>query len=708
MAFFQADTLWINQLADGIAELVLDVPDSRVNVLNEHVFADLEAALERIAVEPSFKLVIVRSGKAGSFCAGADLRDFSEDRPVTEYVALSERGQRVFARLAELPTPSVAVIAGGCLGGGLELALACDYRVVVDRPETRLGLPEIELGLIPGWGGTQRLPRVVGLERALRIILGGRRLNAWDALHWGLADEVARDNDAPPIFVDEPVKRRRTRLPYSTWRQRLLESTSFGRSLVCRGARRLLKRRLADDMPAPWEALQAVETGIRDGMTAGLAHERQAIGRLVSTPACRNLARLFQLRERARQIAERSEDRSPIRRIAVVGCGTMGAGIAQLAVLKGCEVVVREADDMSLGMAMLRMMSLLQLAVSRGVLPAADLQHRLSQIHGTTAWKGFDQVDLVVEAIVENRESKRALFRAMEAHVRDSTVLASNTSSLRIGDLQEGLRRPQRLVGLHFFNPVHKMPLVEVVPGPQTDDRILPPIMHWTKGLGKTPIQVKDSPGFLVNRILIPYLSEAVQLVSEGVDIDMVDRTMHRFGMPAGPLEVLDQVGLDLAAGIARSIEPVFGDRLRVHPAFAELAQNGLLGHKGGAGFYRYRGKRRKVYARAYSLVRRVGERQGTPFLGPMSRAERLTTIRDRLVGLMVIEAYRCLEEKLIADADTLDLAMVLGSGWAPHRGGPLRYAQDRGLSEVQRMLTALAARFGPRFASPEKLANRP
>jgi len=239
------------------------------------------------------------------------------------------------------------------------------------------------------------------------------------------------------------------------------------------------------------------------------------------------------------------------------------------------------------------------------------------------------------------------------------------------------------------------------VPGPQTDHGVLAPAGHWLRGLGKTPIQVKDSPGFLVNRILMPYLNEAVQLISEGVDIDVIDRTMHRFGMPAGPLEVLDQVGLDVAAHIARTIAPAFGERLRVHAAFAELAASGLLGHKDGAGFYRYKGKRKKVNRKAFALVRGIGERQGIPFLGPLSRTERTAIVRDRLVGLMISEAFRCLEEKLVADADTLDLAMVLGSGWAPHRGGPLRYARDRGLPEMTRLLSALAERFGPRFAPP-------
>ncbi len=715
MAFFQADTLWINQLADGVAALVLDVPGSRVNVVNARVLADLEQALERIAAEPSFRLLIVRSGKPASFCAGADLHEFGESRSAQEYVALSERGQQVFAQLEAVPIPTVAVIGGGCLGGGLELALACDYRVVVDRPETRLGMPEIELGLIPAWGGTQRLPRVVGLERALQIILGGRRLNAREAVDWGLADEAIAsdftlDNaDQRPAILAQPHKKLRRRLPLRTWRQRLLESTWLGRSLIFRGAKRLLQRRLADDMPAPAEALRAVQTGLQQGMAAGLTYESQAIGRLVKTPACRNLVRLFLQREQARKLPQLADEPRPIRGVGIAGCGTMGAGIAQLAILKGCEVVVREVDEMALGLAMLRLMGLLQLAVARGLLPAADLQRRLAQVHGTTAWKGFDQVDLVVEAIVEDLEDKRALFQEMENHVRDSTVLVSNTSSLQIADMQEGLRHPERLAGLHFFNPVHKMPLVEVIPGPATREECLGRVIAWAMSLGKTPVRVKDSPAFLVNRILMPYLNEAVQLVSEGVTIEMVDRTMHRFGMPLGPLEVLDQVGLDVAAHIARSVEPVFGDRWQIHPAFAELADKGFLGQKSERGFYRYRRasgrkpdvfrrSRKKVNPAAYSLVRGIGERNGVPFLGPASKGDRSATIRDRQIGLMVNEAARCLEEGLVADADTLDLAMVLGTGWAPHRGGPLRYARDRGIAALVQVLAGLAERFGPRF----------
>jgi 3-hydroxyacyl-CoA dehydrogenase/enoyl-CoA hydratase/3-hydroxybutyryl-CoA epimerase len=674
MAFFQTQNLWVNQLADGVAALVLDVPGHKVNVLTPQVFADLEQALDRVSAETGFQVLVLRSGKERSFCAGADLHVFAGKTPA-ECQAFSERGQQLFDKLAGLRLVSVAVIAGACLGGGLELALACDYRLVVDKPETRLGLPEIELGLIPGWGGTQRLPRTVGLERALQIILGGRRLTAAEAVRWGLADAICKNEDDPLKLLAEPVKRPRTRLPLTTWRQRLLESTGLGRALIYRGTRRLLQRRLPDDMPAPREALDAVRIGTKDGVAAGLACEREAVGRLVTTSACRNLVHVFLAREQARKSLQQPETARPLRRVGVMGAGTMGAGIAQLAVLHGCEVVVREANETALGFAMLRLMGLLRDAVTRGRLAANNLTAKLAAIHGTTAWKGFDNLDLVIEAIPEDLAQKQALFRQAEDNTAQDTLFASNTSSLTIHDLQEQLQRPERLAGLHFFNPVHAMPLVEVVRGPRTNPQHVAMLARWAASLGKTPIVVKDSPGFVVNRVLMPYLNEAVRLVSEGLKVERIDQAMRRFGMPMGPLELLDQVGLDVAAHIGTAVGPAFGERLKLQPGFGLMAENGWLGRKTGTGFYRYRGKRKRVNHLAVNLLMQTSEAAGATAIEAASVSDQEASIRERLVGLMVSEARRCLQEGLAENADAIDLAMVLGAGWAPHRGGPLRYA---------------------------------
>jgi 3-hydroxyacyl-CoA dehydrogenase/enoyl-CoA hydratase/3-hydroxybutyryl-CoA epimerase len=691
MTAFRTDNVSVETQADSGAVLRLDVAGRSVNVFSRQVLTDLLAALDFLAKLPGLKLVGIRSGKpSGGFAAGADLHDFANIASAAEASALAELGQRVMNRLAELPVPTVALIHGPCLGGALEFVLACDYRLVVDHPKTQLGVPEIQLGLIPGWGGTQRLPRVVGLERALQMMLGGRRLDAVTAWRWGLADAVTRVEDPGSELrrwgevALRAGKRTRKGLPLRTWRQRLLESTPAGRWLLFRGAERVLRRRLPDDMSAPYEALQAVRVGLRQGMDAGLAYEREAIGRLSQTPACHNLIHLFFAREQARKPAA---ERPAVRRVGVVGAGTMGAGIAQLAALNGAEVIVQEVNQDFLNQGIQRIRALFDKAVERGLLSREEGQAKRTAVRGTTSWEGFDDMDLVVEAVVEDLAAKRSVFRELERRVRPTTVLATNTSSLPVSKLQEGLSHPGRVGGLHFFNPVHKMPLVEVVRAPATEEGPLDSLAGWAADLGKTPVIVRDGPGLLVNRILMPYLAEAVRLVGEGMAIDAVDRVMRRFGMPVGPLELLDQVGLDVAAHIARAMQPVLGEQVGPKASFDRLVERGWRGEKSGVGFYRYTGRRKNVNAEATNVLR-----EGTAEVVDPDEA------RDRMVLVMVNEAAACLAEHMAADAATIDLAMVLGTGWAPHRGGPLRFAEDRGYGAVVEHLQELARRYGPRF----------
>jgi 3-hydroxyacyl-CoA dehydrogenase/enoyl-CoA hydratase/3-hydroxybutyryl-CoA epimerase len=713
MAFFQTPNLTIDTQSDLGAVLRLHVAGRPVNVFNRQVLADLDSALDRLVALPSLKLLGILSAKSTGFIAGADLHEFAAVRSAAEATTLSAQGQRLMDKLAYLPVPTAAVIAGPCLGGGLEFALACDYRLVIDHPKTQLGLPEIELGLLPGWGGTQRLPHVIGLEPALRVILGGRRLDAREALAWGLADQVVTSQQSYAAdlhrFLEHALghgKRPREGLPLRTWRQRLLESTGLGRRLIFRGSERVLRRRVPDDMPAPREALEAVRVGLAQGMDAGLAYEREAIGRLATSPACRNLVNLFFQRERARKEAEATEAHGtaaessacpiaevpgpPPRRLGVIGAGTMGAGIAQLAAIKGFDVVVREVNESALAAGMQRIEGLFRKAVERRLLSEEEARQKLAGMGRTTAWEGFGDVAVVVEAAVEDLEAKRAIFRELEQHTPPTAVLATNTSSLSVRQLQEGLRHPERVGGLHFFNPVHKMPLVEVVRAPATSAETAATLAQWAAALGKTPVVVQDSPGFVVNRILMPYLNEAVLLAVDGMPVDRIDAVMRRFGMPMGPLELLDQVGLDVAAHIARSLQPTFGTRFAPNAVFDRMVEHGWLGQKNRAGFYRYRGKAKTVHAAAVALLRGDGQ---TPAAGVEA-----SEARARMVGLMLNEAAACLAERLAADAATIDLALVLGTGWAPHRGGPLRYADDRGIAEVVRVLTDLARRLGPRF----------
>jgi 3-hydroxyacyl-CoA dehydrogenase/enoyl-CoA hydratase/3-hydroxybutyryl-CoA epimerase len=703
MQVFHSATIVVERDPDGALALILDVPGRSVNVFNRQVMADLDAALDAVA-DRKAALLVVRSGKKSGFVAGADLEEFLGIQDAASATAISESGQKLFGKLAALPMPTIAAISGACLGGGLEFALACDYRLVFDKPSTQLGLPEVELGLLPGWGGTQRLPRIIGLERALRVILDRKRLNASEAFRWGLVDAIAATEaelrDQFARLTGRAIgegKRRLDRLPLRTWRQRLLESNPLGRRAVFQITERLVRRSVWDDMPAPIEALEAIRAGIREGMTAGLTYERAAAGRLAVSSACRNLIGLFFQTQKSDKLPEELHAAKPaeVHRVGVVGAGTMGAGVAQLAAFKGCKVVVQEVSQVALEAGLERIKGLFRKAVERRLLTEPESVERLAAIQGTLKWEGFDNVDVVVEAALEDLDAKKAVFRELESRTRPETVLATNTSSLPVESLQEGLTHPERVAGIHFFNPVHKMPLVEVARAPASSDTALATLTQWSINLGKAPVLVRDSPGFVVNRILMPYLNEAVILVAEGLAIEQVDRVMKRFGMPMGPLELLDQIGLDIAAHVAQSMQPVLAGRFEANAAFGKMRTAGLLGQKSGSGFYLHAGKKPKVNSQAQQLLRVEDSASLTKAL---PEAARVTEGRERMVLLMVNEAALALSEKLTATAAALNLAMVLGTGWAPHRGGPLRYADDRGLGDIVQSLTSLAGRHGRRF----------
>jgi len=702
MSSLSTNTLAVNMSSAGLAFLRIDVQGHAVNVLNSQLLNDLEQALKVVGGETNLKLLVIQSGKRNGFIAGADVHELAGIASADEARRLSQRGQQLMQALADLRVPTLAVIHGACLGGGLELALACDYRLAVDIPATQLGLPEVELGLIPAWGGTQRLPRTIGLERALQLILAGRRLDARRALYQGLVDQLVQEPIdlalTPHPLMDEAMqrgKRTRGQLPLSNWRQRVLESSAVGRRLVFRAFEKILRGRVPDDMRAPWEALEAVRAGLNDGLDAGLRREQEAVGRLAQDNASRNLIGLFLRREEVRKSLG-SPDK-PITRVGVVGAGTMGAGIVELAALKGCEVAVQEVNEVALGAGVMRIASLFQKAQQQGILTEEDFRRNLARIQATIRWEGFDKAELVIEAASEDLAIKRELFKELERRTPAQATLATNTSSLLVGRLQEGMSHPERVVGLHFFNPVHRMPLVEVVRGPKTSARAIERAAQWAAGLGKTPLVVKDSPGFIVNRVLIPYLNEAVLLLLEGMEADRIDHVMVRFGMPLGPLELLDQIGIDVAAHIAKGVEPVFGNRLPAHGAFEIMANRGWLGVKSGRGFYVHKGKRRKVHGEAVTALRKQAGRS-VAFAG-LPRAALVQQARERLVLIMCKEAFLCLQEGVADSAEVLDLAMVLGSGWAPHRGGPITHARQRGIDAVTETMKSLAAQVGERFA---------
>jgi len=543
-----------------------------------------------------------------------------------------------------------------------------------------------------------------------------RTLNAPDALRWGIADAVQPSQEEALQYIADTLilriqqegKRPKGKVPLRSWRQRMLEATPLGRWLLFRGAERIVRRKLPDDMPAPLEALAAIKFGMSRGLQAGLHFERDAVGRLATTKAARNLITLFFLIESARKSENQeapANGMTAIRRVGVVGAGTMGAGIAQLACVKGYQVVVQEINEVALKTGVQRIQDLLVKAVANRVLSIDEANNKLASLGQTTTYEGFETVDLVIEAAIEELEQKKAIFRELDRRTGPNTILATNTSSLSVTKLQEGLSHPERVAGLHFFNPVHKMPLVEVIEAQATAGRATAAVIGFASKLGKTPVVVKDSPGFVVNRILMPYLNEAGMLVAEGMGIEQVDRIMRRFGMPMGPLELLDQVGLDVAAHVAKVVGPVFQDRLQPHPALEQMCQRGWLGQKSGAGFYKYDGKKKTVNTNALAAL--GGQAKFQPKANGKANPIRDLEARERMVLLMVNEAAGYLAEGLAASADVVDLAMVLGTGWAPHRGGPLRYADDRGVGDIVKTLDILAKRIGPRFEPCAELRRR-
>jgi 3-hydroxyacyl-CoA dehydrogenase/enoyl-CoA hydratase/3-hydroxybutyryl-CoA epimerase len=708
----------------GVATVSFDVQDSPVNVFNEEVVRELQRVVERLERDPP-KLVVFRSTKPSGFIAGADIRQLRQLATEDEARAVVAAGQELFDRVERLPCPTVAVIHGPCLGGGLEFALACRHRVARDDSQTKLGFPEVQLGLIPGWGGTQRLPRRVGLRRALSMILEGATLSAGKAAKVGLVDLAAPPDEFEPAvarFTDDRLAGRSVLRPGRGLLGTLLDGTRPGRAVVLSTARKRIAKR-GRHYPALPAALRAVEAGLRGGGPAGFAAERNEFARLVFTPACRNLIELFFQRERARKPStwvSGDHKPAPVRKAAVVGAGTMGAGIAQLAALNGIPVVVKDINDEIVAGGMKKIESLTNEAATKGVLTRDAAAALLRSVTSTSRWEPLAGSGIVIEAVVEREDVKREVFRQLAEQLGPSAVLASNTSALSVTRLAEATPHPERVAGLHFFNPVHKMHLVEVVRARSTNDETIAALVEFVRKLGKVSVVVADSPGFLVNRILFPYLDEAVRLVIEGMDGQTIDGAAKLFGMPMGPLELLDQIGIDIAADVAKTFAVLRANPGPTPERFAEMVKDGALGKKAGRGFYEYpKGDRGKPTRWAQNLTPRPPslEGKGGKVPPPSQTAEQaqlpnrreglgrgfpsdgeLSPIQKRLIFPMINEATKCLEAGVVAEPWVVDFAMVLGTGFAPFRGGPLRTADSLGIASVVGELDKLRREHGDRF----------
>ncbi len=693
-------TLTLDVDGDGVAWIVFDRPGSRVNLLTRDVMADLDARLEEIedgVRSGRIRALVIRSGKDGSFIAGADVGEFAGIASEEEGYRAAREGQRIFKRVASLPVHTVAAVDGLCLGGGTELILACRARIASDRPETKIGLPEIRLGILPGFGGTTRLPRLIGLTAALPMILTGSTARASKARRIGLVDEIVHPSILYRRAAAMALEARRSGGAKRTLVAKVLDGPGAG--IALRQARKQVMRETRGHYPAPLAALDAIAQSRGRPLDRALDIEAHALGRLIVTDVSRNLVRVFNLMEGAKKAGPRDVEPRAVRKAAVLGAGVMGGGIAQLLAQRGCLVRLKDIDAGAIGRGLQHARQLFDRSVKRKRMRKPDAVRAMNAISGTLEYTGFREVDITIEAVVERLDVKRAVLREVEAHMDPDAVLVSNTSSLSITAMQEALERPADFCGMHFFNPVHRMPLIEVVRGRHTGDRTIASVVALARRLDKTPVIVNDGPGFLVNRILAPYLNEAGWLLGEGGAIDAIDRVLLEFGMPMGPFRLLDEVGFDVARHAGATMQEAFGERMRSPPALDALPATQLLGRKGGLGFYRYENDRDAgvndaIYAKLGSSVPAV------------RKALDAAMVRDRCVLTMVNEAARLLEDGIAASAGDVDLAMITGTGFPPFRGGLLRWADSLGSGVVLARLEQLAVGAGSRF-EPAPLIRR-
>lgn len=694
--------------AERLATLEFDLPDGPANVFNQEVLIELDKLIRHLAERDDIGCLVLLSAKPKVFIAGADLQEIAGVRDPREAENAAREGQRIFSAWAALPFPTVAAIRGACVGGGLELALASDYIVSSDRDDIRIGLPETKLGIVPGWGGSTRLPRRVGLIAALDMILPGKTLHPKKALKIGLLDALFPDAAFERLVyqfaedrVDKRPPRRRRRGGLSA---ALLEGNPIGRMVVFSKARKQTLATTRGNYPAPLRALEVVKTGLGKGVKAGLKAEAEAVGELAVSPTSKHLVHLFQLMEGAKKDPHDAPKPLPVEVTAVLGAGVMGGGIAQLiAERKAVSVRLKDLDLEPLANAMEHAASLFDKQVARRRLSKVEAKERMNLIQPTTDYSGFQRVDIVIEAIVENLEIKQKVFAELAEHVPRDAILASNTSSLSVDSIGERTSHRERVVGMHFFNPVHKMPLVEVVAGERSGDRVVQTVVQFARDLGKTPVVVKDGPGFLVNRLLVFYNLEALWLLDEGYRIEDLDRAMTDWGMPMGPMELTDEVGWDVAAKVAHILESAFGDRIQLPEWLYGMAEGERLGKKSGRGFYLHipgskaRGKKNlKVDETVYSELG-VTPKVQEPNLAPLA---------ERMVLPMVNEAARCLQQGVVASPGDLDLAMIMGTGFPPFRGGLCRWADGQGLSRLRGRLELLADEVCSRFRPSEALLH--
>lgn len=709
------------EIVSGVAVITIDLPGEPVNKFNRAVKDEFVALFDRLERDLTVRAAVLISGKKDSFVAGADIEEFLEIKSAAEAERLSHEGQLLLDSIHEQRTPLVVAIHGACMGGALELSLAAHYRIATDHPKTLLALPEVQIGLIPGAGGTQRLPRLIGVRAALDMILTGKNVRAKKAMQIGLVDELVHPSILKRIAIqraqelaDGTIKHHKHSGGVSGF---LLDENPAGRRVVLKKAREETLKKTRGNYPAPLAAIDAVEAGYRGGASHGYRTESRLFGEMAMTDVCRQLIHIFFATTALKKdpgvpVAEGSQPPHilPIEKIGILGAGFMGAGIASVAIQQGTLVRMKDADHGRVAKGFAAVRDVVKERLTRRQITRVQYSDTMSLLGGTTDYSGFGNVDLVIEAVFEDLNVKHQVLREVEAELKPSAIFASNTSTIPIAQIATAATQPGRVLGMHFFSPVHKMPLLEVIEADATDINVVASAVAYGKKLGKTVIVVHDGPGFYVNRILTPYINEAGRLLDQGAAIDAIDNALLDFGFPVGPITLIDEVGLDVGSKAGKIMYEAFGERFAPPSSMQAVVASGRYGRKAKKGFYLYdeEGKKGGVDQSVYTLLA-PGARETTTTSGTQLQTRAQippSEIQQRTVLPMLNEAARCLAEHVIRSARDGDVGAVFGFGFPPFRGGPFRYMDAIGIPELVKRLEDLNDRFPGRFEPAEVLVS--
>jgi 3-hydroxyacyl-CoA dehydrogenase/enoyl-CoA hydratase/3-hydroxybutyryl-CoA epimerase len=709
------------EIVNGVAVITIDLPDEPVNKFNRAVKDEFVALFDRLERDLTVRAAVLISGKKDSFIAGADIEEFLQLKSAAEAERLSHEGQLLLDSIHALRTPLVIAIHGACMGGALELSLAAHYRIATDHPKTILALPEVQIGLIPGAGGTQRLPRLIGVRAALDMILTGKNIRAKKALQIGLVDELVHPAILRKIAIqraqeiaDGRVKHHKHSGGMTGF---LLDENPAGRRVVLKKAREETMKKTRGNYPAPLAAIDAVEAGYRGGASHGYRTESRLFGEMSMTDVCRQLIHIFFATTALKKDTGVPVSADvpppqvmPVEKIGILGAGFMGAGIASVAIQQGTLVRIKDADHGRVAKGFAAVRDVIKERLTKRQITRVQYSDTMSLLGGTIDYSGFGNVDLVIEAVFEDINVKHQVLREVEAELKPDAIFASNTSTIPIAQIAQASTRPERVIGMHFFSPVHKMPLLEVIEADLTDPGVVASVVAYGKKLGKTVIVVHDGPGFYVNRILTPYINEAGRLLDQGAAIDAIDNALLDFGFPVGPITLIDEVGLDVGSKAGKIMYEAFGERFAPPSSMQAVVASGRYGRKAKKGFYLYdeEGKKGEVDESVYTLLA-PGARETTAASGNQAQTRAQippAEIQSRTVLPMLNEAARCLAESVIRSPRDGDVGAVFGFGFPPFRGGPFRYMDTIGVAELVKKLEDLNDRFPGRFEPAEILVS--